>query len=62
MKLTYGELEKEWHEAVERNVQFCASLEKIIHATNHCAHSSEEASMMIYNACVIAKKALEVSQ
>ncbi len=29
MKLTYEELEKEWHEAVERNVQFCASLQDI---------------------------------
>jgi len=34
------------------------ALEKIVYETNHCAHSSNEASMMIFKACDIAKQAL----
>ena len=29
-KLTYEEIEKEWHEAVERNIKYTTALQKIL--------------------------------
>jgi len=38
------------------------ALELISSKTNHVAHDSSEARMMIYEACKIAKQALEITK
>lgn len=41
MKLSYEELEKEWNEAVERNIKYCALLFDILQ-NYECCDSVDE--------------------
>lgn len=43
----------------DRRIRAEDALTKIISKTNHCAHDSDEASMMIHEACTIAKELLD---
>jgi len=46
--ITYEELEKEWHEAVERNVTYCSVLHDIIE-NYKCSDSSDEKIKHVLN-------------
>jgi len=42
------------------NELYVKAFELIVHKTNHVAYSSDEASMMIYETCEIAKGSLKL--